>query len=302
MQGEGLISAGARIARNNKRYVVWFFLLNLAFARLGASGLGAQASATLDHSFYADRLLHGFNLAVLNELIVRPEFGPARGATAPAMIFAVLFFVVSLIFMPGVLLGYSSDHRISRDEFFRTCGHNLWRFVRLFLFFIVIAGIIASILSGIEFALAKAANETSNERLPFYMHLASLVIMFLVLTTIRIWFDLAETEVVLRDQGATRKSVASGFRTTWHNLKRLLGSYVGIALVALLILVAGIVLWHSIVPPASVFGAFLISQATLLLLLAARFWQRATVVAFYLGKWTSIEETKPASTALVSAS
>jgi hypothetical protein len=35
------------------------------------------------------------------------------------------------------------------------------------------------------------------------------------------------------------------------------------------------------VPPSSVLGAFIVGQATLLLLLAARFWQRATAVAFY---------------------
>lgn len=41
-------------------------------------------------------------------------------------------------------------------------------------------------------------------------------------------------------------------------------------------------LWHLIVPPSSVFGAFLVSQLMLLLLLAMRFWQRAAAVAFYV--------------------
>jgi hypothetical protein len=37
-----------------------------------------------------------------------------------------------------------------------------------------------------------------------------------------------------------------------------------------------------IVPPASVLGALLVSQATMLLLLGTRFWQRASAVAFYV--------------------
>jgi hypothetical protein len=281
-ENRNLVSAGAGIAGRNKRYVVWFYLLNLAFAWFGASGFGTHAHAILDHSLYADKLLHGFNVAVFIELLARPEFGPLASSTAPAMMFAVLFFLASLLFMPGVLLGYASDHRLPRDEFYRACGRNIWRFVRLFLFFTVIAGILAGILFGVQGALANAADKTSNERLPFFIQLAGTTIVFLVLTVIRIWFDLAQTDVVLREQPAVHKSVAAGFRKTRRNLGRLLVSYVVIAIAALAVLAGGILLWHAIVPPDSVLGAFIVSQATLLLLLAARFWQRATAVAFYV--------------------
>lgn len=285
-----LVSAGAGVAGRNKRYVVWFYLLNLLFAWFGAAGFSTHAHDILDHSLYSDKLLHGFDLAVLIEMIARPEFGPLSSSTAPATNCAALFLLASMIFMPGVLLGYSSDHRISREEFFRACGHNLWRFVRIFVLCAIIAGIIAGILFGIQGALVKAVDKTANDdRLPFITHMVSMAIIFLVMTVIRIWFDVAQTDVVLRDQGAVRKSVAAGFRLTRRNLWRLLGGYVVIALVALAILVAGIWLWHAIVPPASVLGAFLISQAILLLLLAVRFWQRATAVAFYVRNQTEVE-------------
>jgi len=279
---KNLVSAGASTAGCNKRYVVWFYLLNLVLAWFGATAFSTHAHAILDNSLYADKLLHGFDLAVLVELLARPEFGPVRSSTVPAMMFAILFFLASLLFMPGVLLGYASDHRVSRDEFYRACGRNVWRFVRLFLFFAIIAGITAGILGAAQNALVNAADKTSNERLPFFTQMLSMAIIFLILTVIRIWFDLAQTEVVLRDQGAVRKSVASGFRSVRRNLRRLLGSYVVIGLMALAILVAGIWLWNAIVPPSSVLGAFIVSQATLLLLLATRFWQRATAVSFYL--------------------
>jgi hypothetical protein len=45
-------------------------------------------------------------------------------------------------------------------------------------------------------------------------------------------------------------------------------------------------LWYAIVPPSSVLGAFIIGQATMLLLLATRFWQRATAVACYASEIT----------------
>jgi hypothetical protein len=277
-----LVSAGAAIARRNKRYVVWFYLLNLVFAYFGASAFSDAAHNILDHSLYADKLLHGFNLPVFVELLARPEFGAIPSAAHPAMMFAVVFFLASLVFMPGVLLGYASDHRLPRDEFFRACGRNVWRFVRLFLVFAIIAGIVAGVLFGGLNALVTAADKTSNERLPFFTQLVGTLIILLVLTIIRIWFDLAQTEVVLRDQPAVRKAIAAGFRRTRRNLGRLLGSYVVIAIVALTILLAGILLWYAIVPPASILGAFIVGQAIMLLLLSMRFWQRATAVAFYV--------------------
>jgi hypothetical protein len=290
-----LVSAAAGIARRNKRYVVWFYLLNLAFAHFGATAFNDAAHGVLDHSLYADKLLHGFNLGVFIDLLVRPEFGALASATHPALMFAIVFFLASLLFMPGVLLGYASDHRLPRDEFYRACGRNVWRFVRLFLFFTIIAGVIAGILFGALNALVTAADKTSNERLPFFTQFLGTIVILLVLTVIRIWFDLAQTDVVLRDQPAVRKSIAAGFRKTRRNLGRLLGSYVVIAIVALAVLLAGIFLWNTIVPPSSVVGAFIVGEATLLLLLATRFWQRAAAVAFYVRQLAEpvVDEARP---------
>jgi hypothetical protein len=288
-----LISTGASIASRYKRYVVWFYLLNLLLAWFGATAFSRQVHAIMDFSLYSDKLLHGFDPAVLNELLLRPEFGSRAGATAPALMFAALFFLATLLLMPGVLLGYASDHGLPREEFFRTCGRNLWRFARLFLFFAVIVGLVVGTLFGVQQALLTAAENSLYERLPFFTGLLGTIVIFLVLTTIRIWFDLAQIDVVLRDQRAVRKSVAAGFRSTLLNLGRLLGSYVVISLVAAAVLVVGILLWHAIVPPASVLGAFIVSQATLLFLLATRFWQRATAVGFYLRAAAEIVEMQP---------
>jgi hypothetical protein len=299
---KSLISAGAGIAKRNLRYIVWFYVLNLLFAWFGASGLGTHAHHIMDHRLYSDKLLHGFDAAVFIELINRPEFGPMRSSTAPALFFGVLFFFTSLAFMPGVLLGYSSDHRISRDEFFRACGRNLWRFVRLFVIAAVLAGITAGLLFAGMDALARATDRTNYEMLPFFTTVASWTVILLVLTKLRLWFDLAQTDVVLRDQPAVRKSVAAGLRMMRKNRFRLLGTYVAIALVGLVVLVGGIVLWNKIVPPSSVIGAFLISQLTLFVLLAIRFWQRAAAVSFYVKQMAEPEvEVVPVQAAVVLA-
>jgi hypothetical protein len=279
---QSLISTGAGIAKRNKRYIVWFYLLNLVFAWFGAAGFSAHAHNIMDHSLYSDKLLHGFHLAALIELTNRPEFGPSESSTMPALFFAILFLWTSLTFMPGVLLGYSSDHRISRDEFFRSCGRNLWRFVRLFVMAAVVVGVVYRLLVAAEDELVKLADKTNYERLPFFTHVGGVIVVLSALTVIRIWFDLAQTDVVLHDQNAVRKSVAAGFRTLRQNFARLFGTYIAIALVGAAVLAGGIVLWNLIVPSSSVFGALLVGQLILLLLLAMRFWQRASAVAFYV--------------------
>src|SRR5258708_25690151 len=127
----GLLTNAAGMVGRNKRYIFWFWLLNLTLAEFGTAAFRNQAHEILDHSLQADRLLHGFSLGVFIEMFARPEFGPTMASTMPAIYFAVLFFVATALFLPGVLLGYASSYRLPREDFFRACGRHLWRFFRL---------------------------------------------------------------------------------------------------------------------------------------------------------------------------
>jgi hypothetical protein len=279
---QGLLSSGWSMVGRNKRYIAWFYLLNLTLAEYGVSAFRNQAHAILDHSLQSDRLVHGFDVGVLAEMFARPEFGPTTASTMPAIYFALLFFVATALFLPGVLQGYASSYRLPREDFFRACGRNLWRFIRLMIVAGIVMGIFAGVLFGIRAPLLKAAGESTNELLAFYVSIASLLVIFLVMSVLRIWFDLAQADVVLSDQRAVRRSIGAAFRHTWRGLGRLLGSYLAATIVAAIVLVAGIWVWMKFVPPASVMEAFLVSQLTLLLLLIPRFWQRGVAVSYYL--------------------
>ncbi|HEY6767208.1 MAG TPA: hypothetical protein VI386_20800, partial [Candidatus Sulfotelmatobacter sp.] len=271
---KGLLSRGWSMVRHNKRYIFWFWLLNVTLAEFGSSAFRNQAHAILDHSTFAARLLSGFDLSVFLEMMSRPEFGSATALTMPAVFFAFVFFLATAAFLPGVFQGYASNYRLPRDEFFRACGRNLWRFIRLMIVAGIVMGIVAGILFGIQNAVVKKAGDSTNEMLSFEVQMFTLAIIFLVMTVIRIWFDLAEIDVVLSDQNAVRRSIAAGFRSTFRGLGRLLGSYVLITIVAAIFLIGGLWAWMRMVPASSVGGAFVIGQLTLLLLLIPRFWQR----------------------------
>jgi hypothetical protein len=266
----------------NQRYIFWFYMLNLLLGLFGTVAFFAQAGSILDHSLHADRLLHGFSLGVLDEMFMRPEFGSRSTSEASAAGFALLFFLATALFLPGVLQGYASTYRLPREDFFRACGRNLWRFIRPLIVAGIVMGSVADLLYGLHGVLESKAAESTNELLLPGVQLAELVVIFLVMTTLRIWFDLAQTDVVLSDQRAVRKSIAAGLRHTWRHLGSLLASYVMTTIVAALVLVAGLWVWMKFVPPASVMGAFFVSQLTLLLLLIPRFWQRGVAVSYYL--------------------
>lgn len=279
---QSLLSGGLGRVRHNKRYIFWFYVLNVALAWFGAGAFNSQVHQILDHSLHADRLVNGFDAGVLSEMFGRPEFGPAFASAAPAMHFAFFFVLLTALFLPGVLQGYASTYRLPGEDFFRTCGRNLWRFLRLMIAAGIVMAAAAAALLGIRSALLKATEESTNELLPFYVSMATLLVIFLVMTALRIWFDLAQTDVVLSDQPVVCRSIAAGFRHTWRSLGRLLGSYVVSTIVAAIVLVAGLWAWMKLVPPASVFGAAVVSQLTLLLLLIPRFWQRGVAVTYYM--------------------
>ncbi len=278
---KSLLSGGLEMVGRNKRYIFWFWLLNLTLAEFGTAAFRKSAHAILDHSLAAERLLHGFDLAVMINLLARPEFGPMASATTPAMYFSFLFLVFTTLFLPGVFQGYAATYRLPREDFFRACGRNLWRYIRLMM----IAGIVMLIatvaLFGLHGVLERIAGESTNELLLPEVRLAGLLVIFLIMTGFRIWFDLAEVDVVLSDQRAVRKSIGTAFLHTFRSLARLLASYVVTTLVAAIILVGGIRCWMKFIAPEKWFAAFLLSQVILFLLLIPRFWQRGIVVSYW---------------------
>jgi hypothetical protein len=281
-ENQSLLSGGWDRVGRNKRYVIWFYVLNLALAWLGAAAFNNQAHDYLDHSLRAERLVHGMDIGVLIEMFNQPEFGPTHAATAAGFHFALLFFIATALFLPGVLQGYASTFRLPREDFFRACGRNLWPFVRLMIVAGIVFLIVGGALFGLRYWLIKMATESTNELLPFITSMACLTVIFLKMTALRIWFDLAQADVVLSDQRAVRRSIGKGFRHIWRHWVHLLGSYVVITIVAAVILAAGLWAWMRFVPPSSVIGAIVVSQLTLLLLLIPRFWQRGVAVTYYL--------------------
>jgi len=285
MEGKsGIFASGFRLLTRNKRYVGWFYLLNLVLSVFGAVAVRSALGKVLSTSLQSDKLVHGFDVFVFLELISKPEFA-GHAVARPHIYFTLIFLLFSIFFMPGVLDAYASDRRLSREDFWATCGRNVWRFVRLFLINLLIAGIVFVVLSAVTGAVVKAADNSSNERLPFYVQMICAIIIFLIMTWVRLWFDLAQANTVIDDEPRVRKTLRSCFRAARRG-GALFWSYVAISVIAAIIMVLGLWFWDVAVPSASVFAAFVVGQIILFLWLAARFWQRACAVEFCLTRVT----------------
>jgi len=271
----------------NKRYIFWFWLLNLTLAEFGVSAFRNQAHGILDHSLEAQKLVQGFDVTTFAELLTRPEFGSTAGFALPAVYFVTLFLAATILFLPGVYEGFASNYRLPREDFFRACGKNLWRYVRLLIITALIMGIVAGVLFGIRGALVKAATEGTDELLPFRIGLIMQLLIVVVMTILRSAFDLAAADVVLNNQAAVRRSVGAGLRHAFRSIFQLTTRYLAIWLVAVLSTVAGLWVWNKMVPPASVLGAFVVGQIVLIITLTARFWQRGVAVAYWQEKMSA---------------
>ena len=301
VEQQGLLSGGWDRVTRNKRYIVWFYVLNLALAWLGAAAFSNQLHDYLDHSLLSRSLVHGFDVGVLVEMFVQPEFGTTHAARVSGLHFALIFFFATALFLPGVLQGYASTYHLPREDFFRACGRNLWRFIRLLFVAGIVMGVAAGVLFGLHSVVEKKAMESTHELLLFEVRVVDILIIFLVMTALRIWFDLAETDIVLSDQRAVRRSIGAGFRHMWRDLGHLVGSYVVTTIVAAIVLLVGLWAWMKLVPPASVIGAFFLSQFMLLLLLIPRFWQRGVAVTYYLQNMVEPVVIQPITPAPVGA-
>jgi len=268
----------------NKRYILWFWLLNLTLAGFGTAAFRRAAHAIMDHSLYSGGLVHGFDIGVMAELFVKPDFGKMNSMSTPSLYFAILFFIATALFLPGIFAGYASTYRLPREDFFRSCGRNLWRFIRIMIIAGIIMGIFAGLLFAANSAIVKKAGESTSEKLPFELQMTGLAIIFLIMTTLRIWFDLAEADTVLNDQRAVRRSIGTAFKHTFRSLGRLLGTYIVSTILAAIFLVAGLWVWLRFVSPESLVGAFVVAQITLFLLLIPRFWQRGIAVSYWRQK------------------
>jgi len=273
------IRDGLLLVWRHQRLVWWIFFVNLVIGFLGSLAPGAVLHPVLDKSLYSEEMSKHFDAAGFFELLMKPEVSTApwmAGSLAAGLIF--LFYM--LFISGGVLATYHQDRKLSRGQFFESCGDFFWRMVRLLLWSIIPFAIVFGLAAVVQRVSGKMASDAARELQGFYVQVGGSFVCLVFALFVRAWFDLAQARTVIDGVRGMRVLTYRSFVLALRSLPRLVSIYLTTAFVAALAVFAAWTLWLRI--PHGSFGAsWLLLELLTLVLVGVRLWQRAATVVWY---------------------
>jgi hypothetical protein len=291
--------AGVSLVFRQQRVLWWLFLANFAFGVIAVLPVRLTLGNLLDHSLASRSLADHFDFSAYLEVLSSPQFsfGIFRNLS---LLTSLAFAFIVLFAEPGVIQEFrqaagvnAPARRQTAGEFFGACGAFLARMVRLLVWSLIPVGGFGVFLF-IAVAIISIVNEASPSETPGLTFAFLLGLVFpLLFAAVRVWISMAEIELVASGEQKTRFTMFIAARKlTFGNFWKLYTIQLVTAIAALAVTLLGLTIWIKFVPPAAVGLAFIVSETTLVLLLACRLWQRASLVIWY-ERWTSLQP-KPA--------
>jgi hypothetical protein len=277
--------------------LLWAYLFNLALALLFSLSINAQLSNLLNHSLAAQRLSSGFDLGPIGETYLHLHEGPIGAAgTAFGHASIPLFFLVYFLLVPGTLFCYQTDTRARLGTLLQQGLLFFWRFVRITILTLLISGLILGPLFFLQDKWADHVDDRLVGRPAFFLILAGNIVLFLVATILRLYFDLVEVYTVQLDQHPrpalfgqepkpdrrVRRTLGPAWRTLRTHFAEAWPVFLFLTLLgfAAVILTARVAM-HMLAQPR-VWPMLLLAQLGLFLMLFTRFWQRGAETSLSL--------------------
>ncbi len=277
--------------------LLWTYVFNLALAFLFSIGLNRQLSALLNHSLAAQRLSSGFDLGAVGETFLHLHEGPVGDAGLVAGHASIpLYLIVYFLLVPGTLFCYQTNTPARLGTLLQQGLLYFWRFVRITLLTLLISGLILGPLFFLQGKWADHVDDHAVGRHAFLAILAGNLVLFLVASILRLYFDLVEVYTVQLGQhlrptvfGKPSKSDRRVRRTlgpAWRTLRANFSQAWPIFLFLTILGFAAVVLtartsMHMLAQPR-VWPTFLLAQLGLFLMLLTRFWQRGAETSLAL--------------------
>jgi magnesium-transporting ATPase (P-type) len=273
------IRDGFFLVLRHHRLVWWIFFVNLLLGFFASLAPSIALHSTLDRSLYAGELSRRFDATVFMELLSKPEVSPAPWVAGSAVL-GVIFLFYMIFLAGGILAVYREDRKLTRGQFFESCGDFFWRMVRVLLCSIIPIGIVFALLSRVRSVSGKMASNAPREMQGFWVQVLGTLLCLVLALFVRAWFDVAQARTVIERVRGMFKLSCRTFMLAVRNLPRLLSIYLTTTLVCALVAVAGWKLWLNI--PHNSFGrSWLLLEGVTLVMVGIRLWQRAATVLWY---------------------
>jgi hypothetical protein len=271
---------------------LWTYTFNLALAFLFSVSLHQQLSALLTHSLAAQRLSSGFDIGAIAETYLHLNEGPAGDAGtevghASILLYLLLYFVL----VPGTLFVYQTEAPARLSTLLHQGLLHFWRFVRITILTLLISGLILGPLFFLQNKWAYHVDDYTVGRSAFLQILAGNIVLLLVASILRLYFDLVEVYTVqlgqhLRSDGKPDRRVLRTLLPAWRTLRANFASAWPLFLLLTILGLTAVVLtartsMHMLAQPR-VWPTFLLAQLGLFLMLFTRFWQRGVETSLAL--------------------
>ena len=276
--------------------VLWTYAFSLGLAFLFSIPLHSKLSTLLNHSLAAQRLTSAFDLGAAAEIFTHLHAGPigdAGSSFGHGSIF--LFLAIYFLLVPGTLFVYLTSTPARISILLHQGLLHFWRFIRITLIAAIVCGLILGPLSFFQTKWADHVDEQWVGRNAFLLTLTGDIILFLVASILRLYFDLVEVYTVQlglhlrhsllgdsKPDRRVRRTLIPAWRTLRANFSQAWPIFLFLAIVgaAAVILTARISI-HLLAQPR-VWPTFLLVQLGLFLMLFTRFWQRGVETALAL--------------------
>jgi hypothetical protein len=275
---------------------LWTYAFNVTLAILFSLSLHLQLATLLDHSLASQRLSNGFDLGAAGEVFLHLHEGPTEAAGNVATHGSIpTFFALYFLLVPGTLFCYLNKTPARLSTLFHQGLLHFWRFVRITLLALLVSAIILGPLSELESRWTDYIDDILVGRPAFLLKLAALILVLLVASLIRLYFDLVEAYTVqlglqfrparigiAKPDRRVRRTLGPAFRTLRRNFLRAWLTFLFLALLgaAAFVLSTRIAI-HTLAQPR-VWPTFLFAQLGLFVMLFTRFWQRGAETSLIL--------------------
>lgn len=271
---------------------LWTYFLNLGLAVAFSFPLYKQLSRLLDHSLAAQRLSSGFDLSVVFSSIMQIHRGSASQAITTASSGSLpAYLLLYFLLVPGTLFCYLTRAHSSLSNLLRQGLLHFWRFVRITILALLAAFFILGPLALLQRRWADFVDDRFVGRTSLVLILAGTLIVLLVASLLRLYFDLVEVYTVQlgthtrhsgRPDRRVRRTLAPAFRLLRTHFVRVWVIFLLLAIIGAAIAFFTTRVAMHMLAQSQVWPMFLVAQAGLFAMLFMRFWQRGVETSLVL--------------------